>query len=212
VTRARLQIATMGEPPAAAASTTSTTVEAFKAPGGNLTPRSGQHMRSSATPPPTATTAESPTKVEAIESPPPKVAPKAPPKVPPLPNVSAARRAQLQKAFGTFDTDGSGSLSADELATILSMGGAKGPEEAKREALEVISKYDADGNGVLDVSLRMHAERSPTAAAHMPLRTCRCAHAAAHTPPRTHPTHCHRTRPFTQSSHRFWRTDGPVCA
>ena len=68
-------------------------------------------------------------------------------------SISAAERAQLQEAFSTFDTDGSGSISAVELAEILSMGGRLSDEDALREAQAVISKYDTDGSGELDVRM-----------------------------------------------------------
>ena len=57
--------------------------------------------------------------------------------------AATARRVQLQKAFKTFDKDGSGAISAEELAAILSMpatGNKKSLAEAKVEAEAIISK------------------------------------------------------------------------
>mmetsp|Transcript_36547 Transcript_36547/g.96451 ORF Transcript_36547/g.96451 Transcript_36547/m.96451 type:complete len:222 (+) Transcript_36547:111-776(+) len=57
---------------------------------------------------------------------------------------------KLRQAFKTFDTDGSGTLSKDELINILTReggGAALSPEVA--EAL--IAEFDKNGDGVLDV-------------------------------------------------------------
>lgn len=66
--------------------------------------------------------------------------------------VPAGEREKLQQAFAAFDSDGSGALSVNELANILSIGGRLSEENALKEAAEVITKYDTDGNGMLDVS------------------------------------------------------------
>lgn len=68
--------------------------------------------------------------------------------------AAAAKRAALQKAFNAFDKDGSGAISADELAAILSMpanGNKKSLAEAKLEAEAIITKYDMNGDGELDI-------------------------------------------------------------
>ena len=62
------------------------------------------------------------------------------------------RREHLKVAFAKFDTDGSGSLDAEELAQVLTMGSSKlNHAEALQKASSIISKYDFDGNGCLDV-------------------------------------------------------------
>ena len=77
----------------------------------------------------------------------------------PLATVSAERRAELQKAFATFDKDGSGAISVDELAAILGMGKKISPEQARKDAEGVIAKYDMDGNNELDVRGRAPIQR-----------------------------------------------------
>ena len=59
------------------------------------------------------------------------------------------KREQLKSAFAMFDADGSGAISAKELAAILGTP-VKGkptltPEQAMREAEAVIAKYDTNG-------------------------------------------------------------------
>ena len=66
--------------------------------------------------------------------------------------VPAGEREKLQQAFAAFDSDGSGALSVNELANILSIGGRLSEENALKEAADIITKYDTDGNGMLDVS------------------------------------------------------------
>ena len=62
--------------------------------------------------------------------------------------------ASLRKAFAVFDTDGNGSLSETELASILSRGQEKNEravEAAKKEAQGIIKKFDDNGDGVLQI-------------------------------------------------------------
>ena len=66
--------------------------------------------------------------------------------------MQVASRHRVQQAFAAFDSDGSGALSVNELANILSIGGRLSEENALKEAADIITKYDTDGNGMLDVS------------------------------------------------------------
>lgn len=118
----------------------------------------------------------------------------------PVATVSAERRAELQKAFATFDKDGSGAISVDELAAILGMGKKISPEQARKDAEGVIAKYDMDGNNELDVRGRATIQRTqlqcnslaPPIFTHGSIHTwwsllryCCCAH-----PSTCYSTHC----------------------
>jgi hypothetical protein len=62
------------------------------------------------------------------------------------------RREHLEMAFAKFDTDGSGSLDAEELARLLSVGNSElSRAKALERAAAIITKFDFDGNGLLDV-------------------------------------------------------------
>ena len=64
-----------------------------------------------------------------------------------LPVATAHEVAQLSKVFGSFDTDGSGSIDTEELeAMLISMGKKPKPEELQ----QMIARADADGDGSVD--------------------------------------------------------------
>ena len=55
---------------------------------------------------------------------------------------------ELQEAFEKFDTEGVGYLTKEQLTAVLGRGGDT-PEEAAARVDELISKYDADGDGFI---------------------------------------------------------------
>ena len=59
-------------------------------------------------------------------------------------------KAEIRQAFATFDTDDSGSLSAEELRRVLTRPGGGSPL-TEGEAQHLIHKYDDDGDGVLSL-------------------------------------------------------------
>ncbi|EFN53790.1 hypothetical protein CHLNCDRAFT_36351 [Chlorella variabilis] len=63
------------------------------------------------------------------------------------------------KAFQKLDKDGSGTLTADEVAEAMGMAGKMTEEEVK----EMITRYDVDGNGVIDYAefIKMLHESDP---------------------------------------------------
>ena len=71
--------------------------------------------------------------------------------------VSLARaREELRAAFATFDKDGSGKLSVDELVDVFTRpGGKQAMNEA--EARAFVAKHDKDGDGELDLDEFVHA-------------------------------------------------------
>jgi len=59
---------------------------------------------------------------------------------------------QLKAAFAVFDTDGSGTLSADELKAILSRSVRGGAPLFPVEQVDCLSKeFDTNGDGVLSL-------------------------------------------------------------
>ena len=63
-----------------------------------------------------------------------------------------ARIASLKKSFAVFDTDGSGSLDAEEVVEILTRMTPGGTALTKADAEEFIKEFDRDGDGCLDVN------------------------------------------------------------
>jgi len=62
-----------------------------------------------------------------------------------------ARIAKLREAFRQFDVDDSGTLSADELAQLLTRGTSSGTPLSAEDAQEIIDDFDTDGDGVLSL-------------------------------------------------------------
>ena len=62
------------------------------------------------------------------------------------------RIASLKKSFEVFDTDGSGSLGADEVLEILTKMTAGGTPLSEADAMEFIKEFDRDGDGLLDLN------------------------------------------------------------
>ena len=62
-----------------------------------------------------------------------------------------ASKAALAAAFKVFDTDGSGTLSAKELLTILTRKGKGGASLSVEDAKQIIASVDYNGDGELDV-------------------------------------------------------------
>lgn len=56
-------------------------------------------------------------------------------------------KAELRKCFDTFDTDKSGTLSADEFLKILTRAGDNSLSE--EDAMEIIEEFDTNADGVL---------------------------------------------------------------
>ncbi|KOO34552.1 calmodulin cam1 [Chrysochromulina tobinii] len=59
--------------------------------------------------------------------------------------------AKLREAFRQFDVDDSGTLSADELAQLLTRGTSSGTPLSAEDAQEIIDDFDTDGDGVLSL-------------------------------------------------------------
>ena len=59
--------------------------------------------------------------------------------------------AEYQLVFRMFDTDGSGSIARDELATAME---SLGLSASQKEVDELINEYDVDGNGEIDFEVR----------------------------------------------------------
>ena len=67
-----------------------------------------------------------------------------------LPN-KRARPLELREEFARLDEDASGLISVDELRDELCLGTRMTKEQARSLAKGVVAKYDADGNGELDL-------------------------------------------------------------
>ena len=63
--------------------------------------------------------------------------------------MSAATAADIKAAFQVFDKDGSGTLSADEVAAILTRPTPGGTPMDLAKAHEYIARFDVNGDGVL---------------------------------------------------------------
>ena len=62
-------------------------------------------------------------------------------------------RSQLEAAFALFDTDGSGTLSADELKAILTRPiGGRPPSFSSEQVDSIIKRFDTNGDGVLSLN------------------------------------------------------------
>lgn len=57
----------------------------------------------------------------------------------------------IRRAFGVFDTDESGMLSADELKAIFTRTTGSGQELTEEQTAELIDEFDTDGDGFLDL-------------------------------------------------------------
>lgn len=66
----------------------------------------------------------------------------------PRPDAESRKRDIYTKAFKVYDTDGSNSIDAGELGSLLADLGWKVTEQDVKEALEVLDK---DGNGDIDL-------------------------------------------------------------
>lgn len=62
-------------------------------------------------------------------------------------NLTEDQIAEFKEAFGLFDKDGDGSITTNELGTVMRSLG-QNPSEA--ELRDMISEVDADGNGTID--------------------------------------------------------------
>ncbi|KAF4727669.1 hypothetical protein FOZ63_018848, partial [Perkinsus olseni] len=58
-------------------------------------------------------------------------------------------RDRMREIFGRFDIDGNGTISEDELKTILSHSPSTG-DDLDAEVADLLAKFDKDGNGVID--------------------------------------------------------------
>jgi Ca2+-binding EF-hand superfamily protein len=72
------------------------------------------------------------------------------------PAASKARLEKLRADFSRLDVDGSGTITVCELAVALAAGTKMTTGQARSLATGVIAKYDADGNGELDVRFGPH--------------------------------------------------------
>ena len=61
--------------------------------------------------------------------------------------VTEEQKAEFKEAFSVFDKDGDGTITIDELGTVMRMLG-QNPTEA--ELQDMINEVDADGNGAID--------------------------------------------------------------
>ena len=64
-----------------------------------------------------------------------------------LNQVTEEQKAEFKEAFSVFDNDGDGTITIEELGTVLRMLGQT-PTEA--ELQDMINEVDADGNGAID--------------------------------------------------------------
>jgi calcium-binding protein CML len=63
-------------------------------------------------------------------------------------SLSADRRVELTQAFGQFDVDGDGNITADELKRVLA---ALRVEVSEEEVSRMMRAADLDGNGTVDL-------------------------------------------------------------
>ncbi|EER04253.1 calmodulin, putative, partial [Perkinsus marinus ATCC 50983] len=59
-------------------------------------------------------------------------------------------RDKMREIFGRFDIDGNGTISRDELRTILAYSPSTNDDDLDAEVAELLTKFDTDGNGVID--------------------------------------------------------------
>merc|ERR1711893_443271 len=65
--------------------------------------------------------------------------------------IAKAKQQMIQRAFTAFDKDKSGTISTEELRTLMQREGSFGEEEITEEdAQQVMDVVDVDGNGSLD--------------------------------------------------------------
>merc|ERR1712212_953207 len=62
-------------------------------------------------------------------------------------NMDQLRNAEFKEAFDEFDTDGSGTISPEELLGVLRAMGQNPPED---ELLNLVLEVDIDGNGTIE--------------------------------------------------------------
>ena len=81
-------------------------------------------------------------------------------------------RSELREAFAAFDTDGSGTLTVDELVGVFTRPGGGAPVN-EAEARAFIAQHDKNGDGVLSIDEFSEAmmslqARQPTERSHAP--------------------------------------------
>ena len=88
--------------------------------------------------------------------------------------LGSAITVAAKKAFEVFDIDKSGSISADEIVSILTKDTPAGKPLTLSEAKEIIDDFDKTGKGALNVSLAL-IDRHQTACLRMQWASpCQC--------------------------------------
>ena len=82
--------------------------------------------------------------------------------------AKAERRAKLEKAFKVFDADGSGTLDSAEMMKILTRESGDCAGMKIEDAKEIIEAFDKNGDGVLNLEVRLPIRSS------RPIRMPRC--------------------------------------